>query len=304
MADATAKPTVHVNADKFLDTVPPFPVLFPDVETRESPSDHIDELTLTQLSMALNLPVPESDCERSSISDLVLDEIQTESTSVRPSPLTAIDVGVQCDESSVVIMWDDPVMSTDRSCTSMLSSSDIVCPVQSTLNPPAPSFMTTFEPSPASLARTRNHSLCSSALACLGSWESSPTVSGPVENSISLSPPRDDHDEDVILLKSHFNPGGPKFPVQEREPDVEHTVSAPTVQGLPEHVTHLFLDTFLQADFPIEATNGLKQVLIDHQHTFATSSADIGFCSILQHDIDTGYAHPIDQAPRKPPLAA
>jgi len=45
-------------------------------------------------------------------------------------------------------------------------------------------------------------------------------------------------------------------------------------------------------------------LLIDHQHTFATSSADIGYCSILQHDIDTGDAHPIRQAPRKPPLAA
>jgi len=78
----------------------------------------------------------------------------------------------------------------------------------------------------------------------------------------------------------------------------------PTVEGLPEHVTQLFLDTFQQGDFPIEATYGFKQLLMDHQHTFATSSADIGFCSILQHDIDTRDAHPIRQAPRKPPLAA
>jgi len=77
----------------------------------------------------------------------------------------------------------------------------------------------------------------------------------------------------------------------------------PTVEGLPEHVTQLFLDTFQQADFPIEATNDLKQLLTDHQHTFVTSSADIGFCSILQHDIDTGDVRPIRQAPRKPPLA-
>jgi len=89
-----------------------------------------------------------------------------------------------------------------------------------------------------------------------------------------------------------------------REPDVGHTVSIPTVEGLPEHVTQLFLDTFQQDDFPIKATHGLKQLLIDNQHTFATSSADIGFCSILQHDINTGDAHPIRQAPRKPPLAA
>jgi len=114
----------------------------------------------------------------------------------------------------------------------------------------------------------------------------------------------EDHDEDVTLLKSHFDPGGPDFPVQVREPDIEHATPIPTVEGLPEHVTQLFLDTFQQDDFPIEATHGLKQLLFDHQHTFATSSADIGFCSILQHDIDTRDAHPIRQAPRKPPLAA
>jgi len=85
---------------------------------------------------------------------------------------------------------------------------------------------------------------------------------------------------------------------------VEGTISTPIVDDLPEHVTQLFLDTLQQADFSIEATNGLKQLLIDHQYAFATSSADIGFCSILQHDIDTGDAEPIRQAPRKPPLAA
>ena len=59
LADATAKPTLHLNADRFLDTVPPIPVLCPEVETRESQDDHIDETTLTQLLMALKHPVPE-----------------------------------------------------------------------------------------------------------------------------------------------------------------------------------------------------------------------------------------------------
>jgi len=113
-----------------------------------------------------------------------------------------------------------------------------------------------------------------------------------------------DHDEDVTLLKSHFDRGGVEIPIQVRESSTDGTISTPTVDDLPDHVTQLFLDTFQQADFSIEATNGLKQPLIDHQHTFATSSADIGFCSILQHDIDTGDAQPIRQAPRKPPLAA
>jgi len=116
LADATAKPTLHVSADKFLDMVPSLPVLFRDVETRESPDDHVDETALTQFSMALKHPLSESECESSSTSDLVLSEMQIESTFVRPSPLIAIDVGIQCDESSVVTILDDPVMSIDCSC--------------------------------------------------------------------------------------------------------------------------------------------------------------------------------------------
>jgi len=34
------------------------------------------------------------------------------------------------------------------------------------------------------------------------------------------------------------------------------------------------------------------------------SSSDLGYCTILKHDIDTGDAPPIRQAPRNPPLAA
>jgi len=39
--------------------VPPIPVLFPDVETRESQDDHGDETALTQLLIALKHPVLE-----------------------------------------------------------------------------------------------------------------------------------------------------------------------------------------------------------------------------------------------------
>jgi len=155
LSDATARPTLHVNADKFLDMVPSLPVLLPDVETRESSDDHVDETALTQLLMALEHSVLDS--KHGLTYNLLLHE-----TSVRSIPVTAIDVGVQCDESSAVTSLDDPVMSTKcSSCGDsfgMLSSREIV---QSTLNPQAPSFVTTFEPSPASLVRSRNHSLCS-----------------------------------------------------------------------------------------------------------------------------------------------
>ena len=48
----------------------------------------------------------------------------------------------------------------------------------------------------------------------------------------------------------------------------------------------------------------LKILLHDHRDTFASSSADLGFCDIIQHDINTGDARPIKQSPRRPPLAA
>ena len=64
----------------------------------------------------------------------------------------------------------------------------------------------------------------------------------------------------VLYFYSHFDAGGPELPVQVREQVGERSVSTPTVEGLPEHVTQLFLDTFQQDDFPIEATHGLKQL--------------------------------------------
>ena len=245
------KPPLHVHADKFLDMILSLPILSPDVETRESSDDGVDETALTQLSMALERPL----LETSLVSDLVLDETQTTGTSARLSPLTAIDVGIQRDESSVVVMLDDPVVSTDRSCSSntgVLSSGKIACPVQSTLNPRASSFLTTLERNPASLVRPRNQRFSSSAVACFDDWESSPIESGRVVHPMSLLSLVEDHDDDVTLLKSHFDPGGPELPVQARGPDVACTVSIPTVESLSEPVAQLFPNTFQQVNFPIK----------------------------------------------------
>jgi len=82
LANATAKPSLHVHADKSLDMVPSLPILSPDVETRESSDDHVDETALTQLSMPLECPL----LETSLVSNLVLDETQTTGTSARLSP--------------------------------------------------------------------------------------------------------------------------------------------------------------------------------------------------------------------------
>ena len=107
--------------------------------------------------------------------------------------------------------------------------------VQSMLNPWAPSFVTTFEPSPASLAPTKSHSLHVPAVACSDKWESGPMESSPVEHLASLLSPMEDHDEDVTLLKSHFDPGGLEVPVQVGEPRIEDTDQTSTYDDFAEH---------------------------------------------------------------------
>ena len=104
-----------------------------------------------------------------------------------------------------------------------------------------------------------------------------------------------DVDDDITQLKTKFDPGGLSS---------ETDMAINEESGFPEHVHALFMQTFEQRDFPVESVDELKQLLYDHRDTFASSSSDLGYCTILKHDIDTGVAQPIRQAPRKPPLAA
>ena len=73
---------------------------------------------------------------------------------------------------------------------------------------------------------------------------------------------------------------------------------------LPDHLKLLYLQTVQENDLSPEISNSLKHILSAHADTFAKHSLDIGFCSVLQHDVDTGDALPIKQSPRRPPLAA
>jgi len=43
---------------------------------------------------------------------------------------------------------------------------------------------------------------------------------------------------------------------------------------------------------------------LQHQNMFVKSSGDLGFSSLVEHDIDTGDAKPTKQPPRRPPLAS
>jgi len=77
-----------------------------------------------------------------------------------------------------------------------------------------------------------------------------------------------------------------------------------TTVVLPEHVNILFLQTVENSSLSSKVCERLKDLLVEHTSTFAKDSADLGFCSILQHDIDTGDARPVKQSPHRPPLAA
>jgi len=72
----------------------------------------------------------------------------------------------------------------------------------------------------------------------------------------------------------------------------------------PDHVNDLFLQTVEGLDLPHDTVEGLKELLYDHRETSASSSSDLGFCPLVEHDIDTGDARPIKQSLCRPPLAA
>jgi len=90
---------------------------------------------------------------------------------------------------------------------------------------------------------------------------------------------------------------------QTTTPDLD-TIQIKTVNDdvitLPDHVNVLFLQTIANKDLGLEAEEGLKQLPWDHRDTFAKSKTDIGFCDLVQHDIDTGDTRPIKQSPRRP----
>ena len=47
-----------------------------------------------------------------------------------------------------------------------------------------------------------------------------------------------------------------------------------------------------------------RNVLRRRATSFAKDSTDLGFCPVLEHDVDTGDSPPIKQSPRRPPLSA
>ena len=77
-----------------------------------------------------------------------------------------------------------------------------------------------------------------------------------------------------------------------------------TDSDVPEHLRVLFLTTLQEADLSPTVASNFKDLLITHKDVFAKSPTDIGFCNLLEHDIDIADAAPIRQPPRRPPLAS
>jgi len=73
---------------------------------------------------------------------------------------------------------------------------------------------------------------------------------------------------------------------------------------LPTHLQDLFDTTCQSTHLPSYIIHDIHDLFVRHQYTFATSSTNLGFCEILQHDIDTGDSHQSSNPPRRPPFAA
>jgi len=73
---------------------------------------------------------------------------------------------------------------------------------------------------------------------------------------------------------------------------------------VPTHLQDLFDKSVAQGDLAPSHQSNLAALLRRHSDAFATGPMDLGYCSVLEHDIDTGDAEPIRQPPRRPPLSA
>jgi len=87
-------------------------------------------------------------------------------------------------------------------------------------------------------------------------------------------------------------------------PDVPLSGPDAADSDVPGHLRVLFLTTLQEANLSPTLASNFKDLLITHQDAFAESPTDIGFCNLLEHDIDTADEAPIRQPPRRPPIAS
>jgi len=85
---------------------------------------------------------------------------------------------------------------------------------------------------------------------------------------------------------------------------VHSVTSPPSDTDIPAHLQELYDQTVDHAKLSSSHRQSLAALLRCNSDAFATGPLDLGFCAVLQHDIETGNAAPIKQPPRRPPLAA
>ena len=84
----------------------------------------------------------------------------------------------------------------------------------------------------------------------------------------------------------------------------EQTMTEQITDELPDHINLLYETTVAHTRLTSDVDQQFKDVLRRRATSFATDSTDLGFCSVLQHDVDTGDSPPLKQSPRRPPLSA
>jgi len=99
-----------------------------------------------------------------------------------------------------------------------------------------------------------------------------------------------------------LNPFSPSFDPPSRE--AAQTETQPDDDELPSHINLLFEATVAQPRLTADVDKQFRNVLRRRANTFAKDSTDLGFCPVLQHDVDTGDLPPTKQSPRRPPLSA
>jgi len=99
-----------------------------------------------------------------------------------------------------------------------------------------------------------------------------------------------------------LNPFAPSFDPPSRE--AAQTETIPDADELPAHINLLYEKTVAQTRLTADVDRIFRDVLRRRATTFAKDSTDLGFCPVLQHDVDTGYSPPIKQSHRRPLLSA
>ena len=111
----------------------------------------------------------------------------------------------------------------------------------------------------------------------------------------------DSPDDSVTPVKT-LNPEAVSFNPASK--DMQNVTEIDGDIELPAHVNLLYQATLANTRLDADVDLQFKEILVKHASTFATDSNDLGNCSLLAHDIDTGDSRPIKQSPRRPPLSA